>query len=163
MGLAMVREYLSIVRSTMRTTRPSPQEASRRSLPRFVKLGGGAVNWRRALGALKTLGFRWAISVHTEYEFDEPIIRGRLRGRHAAKPGGVGAGRCGVLATDVDGSVTPDNPSRTPAPATRAEFPLREFLAPARRPPDMRQSRRRSDVRRGAHLSVDLAASEKVA
>jgi sugar phosphate isomerase/epimerase len=33
------------------------------------------VPWRRALGALKALGFDGAFSVHTEYDFDESIIR----------------------------------------------------------------------------------------
>ena len=75
MGLAMVREYLSIV--AVKDAYHAPQPAGREPpfVPRFVKLGSGAVNWRRALGALKALGFDGAISVHTEYEFDEPIIR----------------------------------------------------------------------------------------
>jgi sugar phosphate isomerase/epimerase len=44
-------------------------------VPRFVELGSGAVNWWRALGALEALGFDGAISEHTEYDFDESIIR----------------------------------------------------------------------------------------
>jgi sugar phosphate isomerase/epimerase len=75
MGLAMVREYLSIV--AVKDAYHAPQPAGREPpfLPRFVPLGRGAVNWRRALGALKALGFDGAFSVHTEYEFDESIIR----------------------------------------------------------------------------------------
>jgi hypothetical protein len=33
------------------------------------------VRWRRAIGALKALGFDGAFSVHTEYDLDESIIR----------------------------------------------------------------------------------------
>ncbi len=75
MGLAMVREYLSIVAVKDAHHAPQPAGSEPPYVPRFVPLGRGAVNWRRALGALKTLGFDGAFSVHTEYEFDEAIIR----------------------------------------------------------------------------------------
>ncbi len=75
MGLAMVREYLSIVAVKDAYHAPQPVGSEPSFVPRFVKLGSGAVNWRRALGALKALGFDGAISVHTEYDFDESIIR----------------------------------------------------------------------------------------
>ncbi len=75
MGLAMVREYLSIVAVKDAYHAPRPAGSEPPFVPRFVKLGSGAVNWRRALGALKALGFDGAISVHTEYDFDESIIR----------------------------------------------------------------------------------------
>jgi sugar phosphate isomerase/epimerase len=75
MGLAMVREYLSIV--GIKDAHHAPQSAGSEPpfVPRFVKVGSGAVNWRRALGALKGLGFDGVLSVHTEYDFDETIIR----------------------------------------------------------------------------------------
>ena len=75
MGLAMVREYLSIVAVKDAYHAPQPLGSEPPFLPRFVAVGRGAVNWRRALGALKALGFDGACSVHTEYEFDESIIR----------------------------------------------------------------------------------------
>ncbi len=75
MGLSMVREYLSIIAVKDAYHAPQPAGAEPPFVPRFVRLGGGAVNWRRALGALKSLGFDGAFSVHTEYEFDESIIR----------------------------------------------------------------------------------------
>jgi sugar phosphate isomerase/epimerase len=75
MGLAMVREYLSIVAVKDAYHAPRPEGSEPPFVPRFVSLGRGAVNWRRALGALKALGFDGAFSVHTEYEFDESIIR----------------------------------------------------------------------------------------
>ncbi len=75
MGLAMVREYLSMVAVKDAYHAPQPAGSEPPFLPRFVRLGSGAVNWRRALGALKALGFDGAFSVHTEYGFDETIIR----------------------------------------------------------------------------------------
>lgn len=75
MGLAMVREYLSIVGIKDAYHAPQPAGSEPPFAPRFVKVGRGAVNWRRALGALKGLGFDGAFSVHTEYDFDETIIR----------------------------------------------------------------------------------------
>ena len=75
MGLAMIRKYLSIVAVKDAYHAPQPAGSEPPFVPRFVHLGRGAVNWRRALGALKALGFDGAFSVHTEYEFDESIIR----------------------------------------------------------------------------------------
>ncbi len=75
MGLAMVREYLSIVAVKDAYHAPQPAGSEPPFVPRFVPLGRGAVNWHRALGALKALGFDGAFSVHTEYQFDESIIR----------------------------------------------------------------------------------------
>ena len=75
MGLAMVRDYLSIIGIKDAFHAPQPEGSEPSFLPRFVKLGSGAVNWRRALGALKTLGYDGPFSVHTEYGFDESIIR----------------------------------------------------------------------------------------
>lgn len=75
MGLAMVREYLSIVAVKDACHAPQPAGSEPPFLARFVRVGDGAVNWRRALGALKGLGFDGVFSVHTEYDFDESIIR----------------------------------------------------------------------------------------
>jgi sugar phosphate isomerase/epimerase len=75
MGLAMVREHLSIVAVKDACHSPEPAGSEPPFVPRFVSLGRGAVNWRRALGALKALDFDGAFSVHTEYEFGESIMR----------------------------------------------------------------------------------------
>lgn len=75
MGLAMVREHLSIVGLKDAYHAPQPPGSAPPFVPRFVPLGKGAVNWPRALGALKGLGFDGAFAVHTEYDFDESIIR----------------------------------------------------------------------------------------
>ena len=75
MGLAMLGDYLSIVAVKDAYHAPRPEGSEPPYVPRFVRLGSGAVNWRRALGALKALRFDGAISVHTEYDFDEFIIR----------------------------------------------------------------------------------------
>lgn len=75
LGLAMVGEHLSMVAVKDAYHAPQPAGSEPPFVPRFVRLGRGAVNWRRALGALQALGFDGAISVHTEYDFDESIIR----------------------------------------------------------------------------------------
>lgn len=75
MGLAMIRDYLSIVAIKDAAYVAQPPGSEPAQLPCFVPVGKGAVNWRRALGALKRLGYDGAFSVHTEYSFDEPIIR----------------------------------------------------------------------------------------
>jgi sugar phosphate isomerase/epimerase len=75
MGLAMVREYLSVVGVKDAVHTPQPEGSEPPFVPRFVRLGRGAVNWRRALGALQGLGFDGVFSVHTEYDFDETVIR----------------------------------------------------------------------------------------
>jgi sugar phosphate isomerase/epimerase len=75
MGLAMIRDYLSIVaiKDALYALQPAGSEPPYR--PCFVPVGKGAVNWRRAFGVLKGMGYDGAFSVHTEYSFEEPIIR----------------------------------------------------------------------------------------
>ena len=41
----------------------------------MVEVGEGSVDWRRALGALLRVGFDGPLTVHTEYDFDETIVR----------------------------------------------------------------------------------------
>ena len=43
--------------------------------PRIVPAGKGCVDWHRCLSALRRLGFDGPLSVHTEYDFEESIIR----------------------------------------------------------------------------------------
>ena len=75
MGFAMVREHLSIV--GIKDAHHAPQSAGQVPpyISRFVKLGSGSVDWHRCLGALRRLGFDGPLSVHTEYNFDESVIR----------------------------------------------------------------------------------------
>ena len=44
-------------------------------MPYFVKLGDGGVDWGRYLELLCKSGFDGPLTVHTEYRFDESIIR----------------------------------------------------------------------------------------
>ena len=75
MGLSMIREYLSVVGIKDAYYAPLPEEHAQRYTPCFVKVGDGCVNWERALGVLKKLEFDGPLTVHTEYCFDESIIR----------------------------------------------------------------------------------------
>ena len=75
MGLSMISGYLTIVAvkdgyQARRTTGEGPPH-----VPAFAPLGGGSVNWPRALELLADMGYDDALVVHTEYDFDEPIIR----------------------------------------------------------------------------------------
>jgi sugar phosphate isomerase/epimerase len=75
MGFAMVQEHLSVVGIKDARHVPQPLGQVPRYTPRFVKLGEGSIDWRRCLAALRRVGFDGPLSVHTEYEFDESIIR----------------------------------------------------------------------------------------
>jgi len=75
MGLSMVRDHLSVVGIKDAYYAPRPVGHEPPFIPRFVKVGDGGVNWKHALGALHSLGFGGPLSVHTEYDFDESIIR----------------------------------------------------------------------------------------
>ena len=75
MGLAMVRDYLSIVAvkdgyQARRKSGEGPPHAAA-----FAAVGRGSVDWPRSLGLLAQMGYDGDLVVHTEYEFDEPIIR----------------------------------------------------------------------------------------
>ena len=75
MGLAMIADYLSVVgiKDAFYTERPTGHTPA--YLPCFVKVGEGCVDWRRCLELLRELDFDGPLSVHTEYRFDESIIR----------------------------------------------------------------------------------------
>ena len=75
MGLSMIRDYLSIVGIKDACYAPQPEGHEPSFIPRFVKVGDGGVNWKHALGALRNIGFDGPLAVHTEYDFDETIIR----------------------------------------------------------------------------------------
>jgi len=75
MGLSMIYDYLSIVGIKDAMYVRQSDNRTPRYVPSFVKVGDGCVNWQLALSALKKLGFDGPLSVHTEYSFDESIIR----------------------------------------------------------------------------------------
>ncbi len=75
MGLSMLRDYLSVVGIKDALYAPQPAGHILPYIPCFVKVGAGCVNWHRCLSALRKLGFDGPLSVHTEYNFDESIIR----------------------------------------------------------------------------------------
>ncbi len=74
MGLAMVGDYLSIVGIKDALYLPQPDRTPP-YVPCFVKVGDGCVDWQRYLGLLCKSGFNGPLTVHTEYRFDESIIR----------------------------------------------------------------------------------------
>jgi len=74
MGLSMVAGHLSIVAVKDATHVKHPGAEPPRG-PIFTHVGAGSVDWRRALGLLHGLEFAGPLVVHTEYSFDEEIIR----------------------------------------------------------------------------------------
>jgi len=75
MGLAMIQDYLSVVGIKDAYYLPQPEGQTPRYRPCFTKLGEGCVDWHRCLKLLCKMGFDGPLSVHTEYKFDETIIR----------------------------------------------------------------------------------------
>ena len=74
MGLAMVRDHLSVVGIKDAMYRREPERRPPWNHC-FVKVGEGCVDWDRCLGILSGFGFDGPLTVHTEYRFDEAIIR----------------------------------------------------------------------------------------
>ena len=74
MGLAMIGDYLSVIgiKDALYLSQPDHTPPY---VPCFVKLGDGGVDWERYLGLLCESGFDGPLTVHTEYRFDESIIR----------------------------------------------------------------------------------------
>ena len=74
LGLAMIGPQLSVagVKDGFHAPNPGQSPAFQ---PQFASLGEGSVDWLRALKILISMGFEGPLSVHTEYEFDEAIIR----------------------------------------------------------------------------------------
>jgi sugar phosphate isomerase/epimerase len=75
MGLAMIRDYLSVIgiKDAYYLLQPEGQTPRYRSC--FTKVGEGCVDWHRCFSLLCKMEFDGPISVHTEYKFDETIIR----------------------------------------------------------------------------------------
>ncbi len=74
MGLAMIGDHLSVVgiKDALYLSQPDHTPPY---VPCFVKLGDGGVDWQRYLGLLCESSFDGPLTVHTEYRFDESIIR----------------------------------------------------------------------------------------
>ena len=75
MGFSMLAGYLSIVGAKDAHHAPRAAGELPRYTPKFVKLGDGSIDWERCIRALRRVGFDGPISVHTEYDFDEAVIR----------------------------------------------------------------------------------------
>ena len=75
MGLGMIRDHLSIVAVKDPYYAPQPEGSSPAYVPRFTKVGQGCVDWPRCFRTLRALGFDGPLTVHTEYDFDESVIR----------------------------------------------------------------------------------------
>lgn len=74
LGLAMIGPQLSVAGVKDGFHAPNPGKIPSFK-PQFANLGEGSVDWIRALKLLENMGFEGPLSVHTEYEFDEAIIR----------------------------------------------------------------------------------------
>ena len=75
MGLSMIKDHLSVVGVKDAYYLPQPQGQTPRYRPCFTKVGEGCVDWHHCFDLLHKMGFNGPVSVHTEYEFDETIIR----------------------------------------------------------------------------------------
>ena len=75
MGLSMIRDYLSIVGIKDAYYAAMPEGCTPPYIPGFVKVGDGGIDWTHAIGALHKLDFNGPLAVHTEYDFDESVIR----------------------------------------------------------------------------------------
>jgi sugar phosphate isomerase/epimerase len=75
MGLAMIADWLSAIGIKDAYHAPQPPGSEPPFAPRFVPVGQGSVDWRRAIAVLRRVDFKGPLTVHTEYGFDEPIIR----------------------------------------------------------------------------------------
>lgn len=75
MGLSMIRDYISVVGIKDAKYTLQPEGHTPPYIPEFIKIGEGCVDWQRCLRILKDLDFKGPLSVHTEYSFNESIIR----------------------------------------------------------------------------------------
>ena len=75
MGFSMIRDYISVVgiKDALYLRQPEGQMPS--YVPCFVKVGEGCVDWQHSLRELCKHNFEGPLTVHTEYKFDESIIR----------------------------------------------------------------------------------------
>ena len=75
MGFSMIKDYISVVgiKDALYLRQPEGQTPS--YIPCFVKVGEGCINWHHSLRKLLEHNFDGPLTVHTEYKFDESIIR----------------------------------------------------------------------------------------
>ncbi|MEC7866693.1 MAG: sugar phosphate isomerase/epimerase [Candidatus Poribacteria bacterium] len=75
MGFSMIKDYISVVgiKDALYLRQPEGQTPS--YIPCFVKVGEGCINWHHSLRKLLKHNFDGPLTVHTEYKFDESIIR----------------------------------------------------------------------------------------
>ena len=75
MGLSMMGNYLTVV--GIKDVCYSQWEESFSPIyrPYFVKVGSGILDWKNSLANLHQSNFNGPLTVHTEYQFDETIIR----------------------------------------------------------------------------------------
>ncbi len=112
MGFSMVAEHLSIVGAKDAHHAPRQPGELPRYTPKFVKLGDGSVDWDRCVVALRRVGFDGPISVHTEYDFDEAVIR-QVGYADSTPPNleELAAEDAAFLRRALNGGATPDRPS----------------------------------------------------
>jgi len=80
LGLAMVREYLSIV--ALKDVLPTPQRSGDEGVDarRWVTAGSGIVAWSEVFAELVRIGYDGPLSVHAEYEHEGPEdLRAKLK------------------------------------------------------------------------------------
>ena len=75
MGLAMLERYLALIGVKDGCHAPNREGQGAAHVPLFTPLGAGSVDWRRVLALLAGVGFDGPLALHTEYNFDEGIIR----------------------------------------------------------------------------------------
>ena len=75
MGFSMLGDYLSVIGAKDAYHAPQGQEVLPPYVAKFVKLGSGSVDWTRCVSAVIKTGFEGPVSIHTEYDFDEEVIR----------------------------------------------------------------------------------------
>lgn len=75
MGLSMMGNYLSVIGIKDAIYVQQSKGKIPNFQPCFVKMGEGCIDWLRCFELLKKIGFDGPLTVHTEYQFDEKIIR----------------------------------------------------------------------------------------
>ena len=99
MGLAMVRQYLAVVgvKDGCQIRREEAEARKPPYIPIFTHVGAGSVDWEQGLGLLLAMGYDGPLSVHTEYQFDEEIIRQvGYAGHKPAAHRSIGCRRCAL-------------------------------------------------------------------
>ena len=75
MGLSMIRSHLSCVGIKDAFHAPQAEGSEPPFIPMLTATGKGSVDWQRALRLLRAMAYSGPLAVHTEYQFEERIIR----------------------------------------------------------------------------------------